>query len=155
LSASQAPTGADIASAFRFQAQGCRDTGSALYAQLLDSAAQDVERGGVIARLVEDWRGHPVLDALGLRMLGGIHRMVLAGSAPRLARYYPSAGGVPDLAAIWPEFVGLVGERFDEVRARVSHAEDDADGHRLAELRFLDEVQRRRLAKALTDVLSR
>ncbi|HTF35061.1 MAG TPA: DUF2332 domain-containing protein [Myxococcota bacterium] len=117
MSASQVPTGADIASAFRFQAQGCRDTGSALYAQLLDAAAQDVERGGVIARLVEDWRGHPVLDALGLRMLGGVHRMVLAGSAPRLARYYPSVGGAPDLAAIWPEFVGLVGERFEEVRA--------------------------------------
>jgi hypothetical protein len=49
----------------------------------------------------------------------------------------------------------LGGERFDAVRARVAHAEDDADGHRLAELRFLDEVERRRLAKALTDVLSR
>lgn len=49
----------------------------------------------------------------------------------------------------------LAGERFESLRARVSHAEDDADGHRLAELRFLDELQRRRLAKALTDVLSR
>jgi hypothetical protein len=119
LSASKSPTAADIASAFRFQAQGCRDTGSALYAQLLDAAAQDVERGGVIARLVEGWCGHPVLDALGLRLLGGIHRMVLAGSAPRLARYYPSAGGTPD-AAIWPEFVALVDERFEEVRAALS-----------------------------------
>ncbi len=87
-----------------------------MYAQLLDAAAQDLERGGVIARLVEGWRGHPVLDALGLRLLGGIHRIVLAGSAPRLARYYPSAGGVPD-SAVWPEFVALVGERFEEVRA--------------------------------------
>ena len=49
----------------------------------------------------------------------------------------------------------LGSDRFDEVRARVAHAEDDADGHRLAELRFLDEVQRRLLAKALTDALSR
>ncbi len=49
----------------------------------------------------------------------------------------------------------LGGEHFEGVRARVSHAEDDADGRRLAELRFFDEVQRRRLAKALTDVLSR
>ncbi|HME69690.1 MAG TPA: DUF2332 domain-containing protein [Myxococcota bacterium] len=120
MSASQAPTAADIASAFRFQAQGCRDTGSALYAQLLDTAAKDVERGGVLARLVEGWRGHPVLDALGLRLLGGIHRMVLAGSAPRVARYYPSAGGVPDATAIWPEFVGLVDERFEEVRAALN-----------------------------------
>ena len=49
----------------------------------------------------------------------------------------------------------LAGDRFEDVRARVAHAEDDADGHRLAELRFTDEVERRRLAKALTDVLSR
>lgn len=49
----------------------------------------------------------------------------------------------------------LAGDRFEGVAARVAHAEDDADGHRLAELRFTDEVQRRRLARALTDVLSR
>jgi hypothetical protein len=49
----------------------------------------------------------------------------------------------------------LGGVRFDEVRARVAHAEDDVDGHRLVELRFLDEVQRRALAKALVDVLAR
>jgi PilZ domain len=46
-------------------------------------------------------------------------------------------------------------ERFEDVRARVAHAEDDSEGHRLAELRFIDEVQRRRLAQSLTDVLSR
>jgi len=47
------------------------------------------------------------------------------------------------------------GVRVEELLARVVHAEDDADGHRLAELRFLDEVDRRQLAQALTDVLSR
>jgi hypothetical protein len=117
LSAAQVPTPAEVASAFRFQAQGCRDTGSALYAQLLDAAAEDTERGGVVAQLVADWSGHPVLDALGLRLLGGIHRMVLAGSAPRLAPYYPSVGGVADAAALWPELVALMEERFEEVRA--------------------------------------
>lgn len=49
----------------------------------------------------------------------------------------------------------LAGDRFEGVRARVAHAEDDSEGHRLAELLFTDEVERRRLAKALTDVLSR
>lgn len=120
MSASHAPTSADVASAFRFQAQGCRDSGSVLYAQLLDAAAQDLERGGVIARLVEGWQGHPVLDALGLRLLGGVHRMVLAGAAPGLARYYPSAGGVVDAAGIWPQFLALVDERFEDVRAALN-----------------------------------
>jgi hypothetical protein len=49
----------------------------------------------------------------------------------------------------------LAGERFEDVRARVMHVDDDTDGHRLAELAFPDQVQRRRLAKALTDVLAR
>ena len=49
----------------------------------------------------------------------------------------------------------LAGDRFEAVLARVAHAEDDADGHRLAELRFTDEAERRRLAKALTDLLAR
>ena len=49
----------------------------------------------------------------------------------------------------------LGGDRFEEIGARVAHAEDDVDGHRLAELVFPDAVERRRLAKALTDVLSR
>lgn len=49
----------------------------------------------------------------------------------------------------------LAGDRFEGVRARVAHAEDDADGHRLAELRFTDDLERRRLARALTDILAR
>jgi hypothetical protein len=52
-------------------------------------------------------------------------------------------------------FFELGDERFEDVRARVVHAEDDSEGHRLAELVFTDEVERRRLAKALTDVLAR
>lgn len=49
----------------------------------------------------------------------------------------------------------LGGDRFESLSARVAHAEDDADGHVLAELRWRDEAERRRLAKALTDVLAR
>lgn len=48
----------------------------------------------------------------------------------------------------------LGGESFESLRARVVHAEED-DGHRRAELRFVDEAERRRLAKALTEVLTR
>lgn len=47
------------------------------------------------------------------------------------------------------------GERFDEARARVTHVEIDDDGYSGAELEFEDPVDRRRLAKALADLLSR
>jgi hypothetical protein len=46
-------------------------------------------------------------------------------------------------------------EPLEHIRARVYHVEDDVDGYRLIELRFVDEVQRRRVAKVLTDVLAR
>lgn len=48
----------------------------------------------------------------------------------------------------------LGGERL-RIRARVHHAYDDDDGGRVAELRWADMVERRRLARALLDVLSR
>ncbi|MCR4296570.1 MAG: hypothetical protein NUW21_13630 [Elusimicrobia bacterium] len=48
----------------------------------------------------------------------------------------------------------LGGERL-LIRARVQHAYDDDDGGRVAELRWADMVERRRLARALLDVLSR
>ena len=48
----------------------------------------------------------------------------------------------------------LGGERL-RAAALVHHCELDADGHRLAELRWADEVERRRLARLLVDVLAR
>ena len=48
----------------------------------------------------------------------------------------------------------LAGERL-RLAARVHHAENDDDGHCLAELRWTDMVERRLLARVLIDVLAR
>ncbi len=48
----------------------------------------------------------------------------------------------------------LGGEKLT-IPARVHHAYDDEDGGRIADLRWNDMVERRRLARALVDVLSR
>jgi len=48
-----------------------------------------------------------MLDALILRFLGGVHRIVLEGRAPALAACYPSAGGHFD-----PAQPGDIGDRF-------------------------------------------
>lgn len=48
----------------------------------------------------------------------------------------------------------LGGERL-KILARVHDAYDDDDGHRVAELRWTDMVERRRLARVLVEVLSR
>lgn len=49
----------------------------------------------------------------------------------------------------------LGGERFKNLPAVVEWVETDADGYLSVELRFSDEVEKRRLARALLDALSR
>jgi len=100
----------------RWQADACGRLGSALYAHLLTEAAADAEAGGVIARVVGD-RPATNASALALRLLGTVHRLVLRGEAPDLARTYPSAGGQADPAAAWPAFRALVESRFEAVAA--------------------------------------
>jgi hypothetical protein len=93
-----------IAAALRWQAEWCGRLGSPLYRDLLEHVAADVERSGPA------WA---VLDAAGaaeraqslmrgeaaLQLMGAVHRLVLQGQAPALARFYPSAGGTPDSEA--------------------------------------------------------
>lgn len=77
-----------IAGQLRWQAEMCGKIGSALYAGLLERAAEDVEAGGPVG---EPLRGHeddPQLSVLGLRLMGAINRLVLAGREPALADAY-------------------------------------------------------------------
>jgi hypothetical protein len=46
-----------------------------------------------------------------------VHRLVLSGEAPELARHYPSAGGVPGDA--WSAFLDVLRARRDELRLLV------------------------------------
>ena len=100
----------------RWQAEACARLGSLLYGELLSRAAEDAEAGGPIARVVGE-RPASTASALGLRLMGSVHRLVLRGEAPSLARTYPSAGGHADPEAAWPAFLALVEERFDAVNA--------------------------------------
>ena len=104
---------------FGFQAHACEQLGSALYAGLLRRAAADLLAGGPTARLLDGHRDGP--GALSLRMLGGVHALVLAGRAPELARFYPSAGGTadpgPGAERAWPALLGVLETRGAEVRA--------------------------------------
>ncbi|SFD06407.1 DUF2332 domain-containing protein [Streptomyces aidingensis] len=77
----------------RQQADACRHLGSPLYGGLLDRIADDIATGGPCARVLAGHEGSRVRDAVPLRLMGAVHGLVLAGHAPGLARYYPSAGG--------------------------------------------------------------
>ncbi|MEZ5138434.1 MAG: DUF2332 domain-containing protein [Acidimicrobiales bacterium] len=75
------------------QRLGCELAGSPLYAAILDVVAADVAGEGPIGRLLAPVADAPFGDAVLLRLLGGLHRVVLEGGAPELARRYPSVAG--------------------------------------------------------------
>ena len=79
--------------ALRLQATSCTALGSPMYGEVLAGIADDFERRGVTWRLLADRPERPVHDAVPLRLLGALHRIVLRGDAPALAARYPSAGG--------------------------------------------------------------
>ena len=96
---------ARAAEQLRQQAVWCREQGSALYAALLEEAVRDCASGGPCWRVLEGHEDMPLGDALAIRLLGAVHRLVLKGGAPALAAHYPSAGGVFRSAdSPWPAF---------------------------------------------------
>ncbi len=113
---------ADSAAALlRWQAPYCAQLGSPLYASLLERAAQDAEAGGPAVALLAPWADAPAGDVPAIRMLGAAHRLALDGEAPRLARFYPSAGGDPGAGDPWPalrEVLQEHGERISELMRR-------------------------------------
>ena len=75
------------------QRLGCDLAGSPLYAEVLDVVADDLRRLGPFAGLLAPVATAPFGDAVLLRLLAGLHRLVLDGEAPELAAHYPSVGG--------------------------------------------------------------
>lgn len=98
----------------REQGNACGAFGSPLYAELLGHAAADVEAGGVVFDLIAP---HDVAnaraDALALRLMAAVHRLVLAGEVPALAAHYPSMGG--DSPNAWPTFHDVLVQRRERL----------------------------------------
>ncbi|MBW0019397.1 MAG: DUF2332 family protein, partial [Mycobacterium sp.] len=101
----------------RSQGRFCRDSGSTMYGELCDRVADDVAAGGVFATILSGQEDAPSRQAVPLRLLGGLHRMVLDGRAAHLRRWYPSTGGVWDSEAAWPEIVHTAVARGEVLRA--------------------------------------
>jgi hypothetical protein len=103
-------TRAVLASLFRGQAGWCDRLGSPLYGHLLREAADDLEAGGPVWRVVEPYADRPRNFTHHLRLMGETHRLALAGQAPALAAHYPSTGGDGDAEAAWDAFIAVVAE---------------------------------------------
>lgn len=93
-----------LAQRLRRQAGWCSELGSPMYASLLEAAAQDLERGGPVADVLDPYAGEPGTSALALRFMAAVHRLVLEDELPELGAQYPSTGGDGDARVAWPLF---------------------------------------------------
>jgi hypothetical protein len=101
-----------IAAQLQWQADACRLIGSELYAGLLERAVADV---GELGPSWEILRGHeedPRFSVLGLRLLGGVNRLVLTEREPELAEAYRT-GSAP---AAWERFYDVLRRNVGELR---------------------------------------
>jgi hypothetical protein len=90
-----------LAEVLRAHAAYCRAVGSPFYADLMEHMADDARAGGPTLTLAAPDARDPG-TVYRLRVLGGVHRLVLAGDAPDLAQHFPTTGGDGDAAAAWP-----------------------------------------------------
>lgn len=87
-----------------------------LYGVLLDELADDLDAGGPTAEICADHLLPRRSDAIQLRLLAGVFRIVLRGEAPELAPYYPSLGGAADPEEAWPVVRRVLVAHVDELR---------------------------------------
>lgn len=74
--------------AFRIQEFYCRKMDAPIYADICAAIADGLDRDSETGRKVLDWTGEPTRDALPLRLIGGLHALVLAGRDDELAEIF-------------------------------------------------------------------
>ena len=105
-----------LAQRLQRQASWCDDLGSPFYGALLRLAAQDLNAEGAVWGVLGGFEGEDGSAALALRLMGAVHRLVLMGKLPDLAKRYPSVGGDGDAGAAWSAFRKALIDARSEVR---------------------------------------
>jgi hypothetical protein len=93
-----------------------------LYAVLLQGMADDWDAGGAVRDVCAGWERAPAGAVVQLRLLGGLHRLVLSGRAPQLVPFYRNLGGTRPPAAAWTVARRVVAAHFEELRAALDIA---------------------------------
>ena len=115
----QAADQANIARRLRSHAQWLQDERrSPLYVVLMRGAADDLDAGGIVATLFSGVDAPPG-SVPQLRLMGALHELVLAGGAPELAAFYPSAGGEREPDGAWPVAERTLREHADWIAPRL------------------------------------
>ena len=115
----------DLRAAAQIQMRVCTETRAHTYAAIMEHIIGRLDaldlgtKLDAVTDLVmndpRDVRG----SALYPRLLGAVHRIVLDHPDEELARWYPTAGGVTDVARAVPAFFELVERRHDEVASEM------------------------------------
>lgn len=101
-----------IVAQLQWQADACRLIGSELYAGLLERAVADVGELGPTWEILCGHEEDPQFSVLGLRLLGGVNRLVLTEREPNLAAAYRDG----DAAAAWGHFHDVLRRNAGELR---------------------------------------
>lgn len=96
----------------RVQAAACEKLGSLMYADLLRRFAEEPAEFVAVLGPYADLPGR---DAVVLRVLGAVHRLVLSGRLPELAAHYPSVGGRYQGEHTWTALRSVLAERRDDI----------------------------------------
>jgi hypothetical protein len=99
-----------IRAAFRQQAVFCRNSGSPMTADILNALAQMLDRETQTGRAILDWQGDPLVDALKLRIAGGLNALARSGKDAELSALYAArqgdfAGTFTRVLAEWDEWL--------------------------------------------------
>jgi hypothetical protein len=143
-----------VARAFDVQARVCRGLGSPLYADLCEALRDALPRSRALRVLAAGFPEDPLRGLLALRLLGGVHALVLAGEAPELARHYPSAGGRPEGPAAGRALIELIELEHARLEPWLASVPQTNEVRRSAALLggFLEVSARTRLPLALREI---
>ncbi|MHC9296778.1 DUF2332 domain-containing protein [Mycobacterium sp. LTG2003] len=123
-----------LISSFDVQARACAALGSPMYAELLELVLDDIRSSGIFAEVLAGHEDDPGPSGLALRLLGGLHHLVLDGRAPTLAAWYPSVGGTWDATAAWPEILATTRRHTRYLRTMLDQPPQTNDVGRSAAL---------------------
>jgi hypothetical protein len=97
-----------IHDAFALQAKFCRQTGSPLTARVLDALIAVMDRTTRTGARILDWPGDPMIDALKLRIAGGLNALARSGRDAELTALYAARDGD------WTGVIGRVLKAYDD-----------------------------------------
>jgi hypothetical protein len=79
----------ELLDAFERQTDWCRKLDASFTADIVETLADELRRGGPLSLLLPEWPGDPAADAVPLRLCGALHALALDSDAPIAALYPP------------------------------------------------------------------